>query len=74
MHPEVDNARLIEEEVLLTESRQQKNPIALGGKSHMPSNSILFEKIVPVLLILMGIIMLALVLFAAGVLLGIVHF
>ena len=43
-------------------------------KSHAPENSVLFEKIVPVLLILMGILTLALILFAAGVLLGIVHF
>ena len=43
-------------------------------KSHIPSNSILFEKVIPGLLILMGIITLGLMLFAAGVLLGIVHF
>lgn len=40
----------------------------------MPQHSLFFEKVVPVLLILMGIITAALVLFAAGVLLGIVHF
>jgi hypothetical protein len=45
-----------------------------ADKSHAPENSVLFEKIIPVLLILMGILMLALILFAAGVLLGIVHF
>lgn len=43
-------------------------------KSHMPENSLMFEKVVPVLLILMGILTLALILFAAGVLLGIIHF
>jgi len=44
------------------------------GKSHIPPNSFLFEKLVPALLILMGLIMLGLVLFAVGVLIGIVHF
>jgi len=43
-------------------------------KSHIPQNSIFFEKIVPIALITMGIITLGLMLFAAGVLLGIVHF
>jgi hypothetical protein len=45
-----------------------------NSKSHIPQNSILFEKIVPVLLILLGIITAGLMLFAAGVLLGIVRF
>lgn len=47
---------------------------ALREKSHMPQHSVFFEKIVPILLVLMGIIMAALILFAAGVLLGIVNF
>ena len=45
-----------------------------NGKSHIPKDSILFEKIIPLLLILLGVITVALILFAAGVLLGIVHF
>ena len=44
------------------------------GKSHIPPNSILFEKIIPISLIVMGIIMVGLMLFAAGVLIGIVQF
>ncbi|MGA7606126.1 MAG: hypothetical protein WCA79_09420 [Anaerolineales bacterium] len=43
-------------------------------KSHMPKNSLMFEKVIPLLLILMGILTVALILFAAAVLLGIVHF
>jgi hypothetical protein len=43
-------------------------------RSHAPENSLLFEKVVPVLLIVMGIIMVTLILFAAGVLLGIIRF
>jgi hypothetical protein len=42
--------------------------------SHAPEHSLLFEKVIPALLILMGILTLLLILFAAGVLLGIVHF
>jgi hypothetical protein len=44
------------------------------SKSHIPPNSFLFEKIVPISLIVMGIVTVGLMLFAAGVLLGIVHF
>jgi hypothetical protein len=43
-------------------------------KSHIPEKSFLFEKIVPIALISMGVITLGLMIFAAGVLLGIVHF
>ncbi len=50
------------------------NQISLKSKSHMPKDSLFFEKIVPVSLITMGVITLGLMLFAAGVILGIVHF
>lgn len=43
-------------------------------KSHMPENSLFYEKVVPILLVVMGIITTTLILFAAGVLLGIVNF
>lgn len=46
----------------------------VSSKSHMPKNSILFEKLVPISLILMGVITVGLILFAAGVLLGLVKF
>ena len=42
--------------------------------ARMPANSVFYEKIVPVLLGLLGIIMLGLVLFAAAVLLGLIRF
>ena len=45
-----------------------------NSKSHIPQNSIFFEKIVPIALITMGIVTLGLMIFATGVLLGIVHF
>jgi len=50
------------------------NPIRAKSKSHIPENSFLFEKIVPVSLIILGVVTLGLILFAAGVLLGIVKF
>lgn len=48
--------------------------VDLKSKSHMPKNSFFFEKIVPTSLIIMGVITFGLMLFAAGVILGIVQF
>jgi hypothetical protein len=58
----------------MAEMDRQERIKALRQKSHMPQKSLFFEKIVPILLINMGIIMAALVLFAAGVILGVVRF
>lgn len=55
------------EEIMTEEKRAD-------SKSHMPKNSILFEKVIPVSLVVLGILTLGLILFAAGVLLGIVKF
>ena len=44
------------------------------SKSHMPPDSIFYEKLVPILLLFMGVIMTGLILFAGGVLLGLVKF
>lgn len=43
-------------------------------KSRVPKNSVLFERIIPALLVLMGVVTVVLILFAAGVLLGFIHF
>lgn len=50
------------------------NPSRFVRKSHAPENSVFFEKIIPALLIFMGILTVVLILFAAGVLLGIIRF
>jgi hypothetical protein len=50
------------------------NQVIVKSKSHMPKDSLFFEKIVPATLIVLGIITVGLMLFAAGVILGIVHF
>lgn len=55
----------------LAENEKQK---ILRQKSHMPEKSLLYEKVVPALLIGMGIVMVVLILFAAGVLLGFISF
>jgi hypothetical protein len=52
--------------------RQSSN--GTTDKSRAPEKSVLFERVIPALLIVMSIVMLLLILFAAGVLLGIVHF
>jgi hypothetical protein len=44
------------------------------NKSKAPKDSMWFEKVVPTLLILMGALTIVLILFAAGVLLGFIHF
>jgi hypothetical protein len=41
---------------------------------HMPEHSFFYERVVPALLVALGLIAAGLVLFAAGVLLGIVKF
>lgn len=58
----------------MSQSRDPEQVKKLRTRSHMPQGSLLFEKVIPVLLVVMGVIMILLVLFAAGVLLGIVHF
>ena len=55
-----------------TESAPKREPV--NSKSRMPESSVLFEKIIPASLVGMGILMVLLILFAAGVLLGIVQF
>ena len=42
--------------------------------SHMPENSLFYEKIIPTLMIVMGIVTVALIVFAVGVLLGFIKF
>jgi len=52
----------------MTENKQ------VASKSHMPKDSFLFEKFIPASLILMGLLMLGLIVFAAGILLGLIKF
>ena len=61
-------------EVPLGETQHPENVNKLRTRSHMPQNSLFFEKIVPILLAVMGVVTVLLVLFAAGVLLGLIRF
>jgi hypothetical protein len=56
------------------ESSTENGRVIVRGKSHMPSNSVLFERIIPILLIGLGVLTVTLILIAAGVLLGLVPF
>lgn len=52
-----------------TTSRRTERNLA-----HIPSNSVFYEKIVPILLVGLGLIMLALIVVAAGILLGFISY
>ncbi len=56
------------------EDGPQERPPALRSKSRMPANSVFFDKVVPILLVVLGVVMAGLVLFAAGVVLGLIRF
>jgi len=59
---------------MTTENEGSTNNGKKRRSAHMPSNSPFFEKIVPALLLGMAVLMGALILFAAGVLLGVISF
>ncbi|HXF86364.1 MAG TPA: hypothetical protein VNK49_13345 [Anaerolineales bacterium] len=46
----------------------------LNKPSRIPGGSFVFDKFIPILLIIMGIMTVGLILFAAGVLLGFIQF
>jgi hypothetical protein len=55
-------------------ARKAERKVAGQTINRMPENSPLFEKVVPLLLIGMGVVTTLLILFAAGVLLGFIPF
>lgn len=58
----------------MPEVERDGKPAAVRKKSRMPENSVFYEKIVPILLVALGVIMIGLMLLAAGVLLKLIHF
>ena len=58
----------------MEKSIHQEKRAAQRSASHMPKNSIFYEKVVPILLAVMGLVTVGLILFAAGVLFGLVKF
>ena len=58
----------------MSEKIQTAQAKAPQRSSRMPAHSLFFEKVVPVLLGVFGLVMVGLVIFAAGVLLGWIKF
>lgn len=56
------------------ELQQGERPTPPRPMNRMPEGSLFYERVVPALLVLLGIVTVVLILFAAGVLLGIVPF
>jgi len=54
------------------ENVPKRSPI--NSKSRIPENSVLFKKIIPAALAFMGILTVILILFAIGVLFGVIRF
>lgn len=48
------------------------DPKRASKPSRMPSDSVFYEKVMPILFVALGILLLGLILFAAGVLTGII--
>jgi hypothetical protein len=53
---------------------QSQEPEKREGMHRMPSDSVFYEKVFPILLIVLGVITAVIILFAAGVLLRIIPF
>jgi hypothetical protein len=66
-------AASFELEAALENNRKFDDADKQRSRSHMPQ-TFFFEKLIPVLLVVMGIVTVSLILFAAGVLLGLVRF
>lgn len=60
--------------VKVNDSKKNKTRQISRDKSRMPENSVFYDRVVPGLLILLAIIMVILILFAAIVLVGVVPF
>ena len=63
----VDTLKQVEEKLEEQKTTRQKGP---KGANKMPEDSLFFDKLVPVLLITLGVIMVLLIFIAAGILLG----
>jgi hypothetical protein len=56
-------------------NREHADQSTIPGKaSRIPEDSILYTRIIPAMLVMMGILMVVLILFAAGVIVGLVKF
>ena len=57
-------------EVKLSEKRNERRQVPKGA-NRMPSDSVFFDRMVPIILVALGVITIVLILVAAGILLGI---
>ena len=55
----------------MTEEQKERRRVPKGA-NRMPSDSVFFDRLVPIILIALGVITVILILVAAGVLLGII--
>lgn len=53
---------------------EEPSRVIVRGKSHMPEDSFVFERIIPIALVAFGLLTAALIVVAAGVLLGFIPF
>lgn len=58
----------------MTKTEQSNRKIVSKNQSHIPKNSVFFEKVVPALLVGMAVLMVLLIILATGILLGLVQF
>lgn len=58
----------------MTEKSDLKQREIIRKKSHMPEDSLLFEKLVPVMLVGLAVVTVGMIVYAAAVLLGFIQF
>jgi len=58
----------------MAKTERTSRKIVSKSQSHIPKNSVFYEKVVPALLVGMAVLMVLLILLAAGILLGFVQF
>ena len=58
----------------MEQDKRQTKGMEQRRMSHMPKDSVFYEKIIPALFVFLGVVMILLVLFAAAVLTGLIHF
>lgn len=67
--PQISRQRIKKEEDTLEENRKPRKMVP-KGTNRMPTNSLFYDKMVPLLLFSLGAIMLLLIVVAAGILFG----
>ena len=58
----------------MEEKTKQSSRELLRQKTHMPKDSLLYEKLIPVTLIILAVVTVALIIFSAGIFLGFIQF